>query len=161
MADYSGKKCKGCNTNIWSSDEVMICSHCGEPYHKKCWETANKCQVCGGEAGQEVISAKTNENNPLSIAFANSDSLLFSNIAAKLKTVAKVFSLLGIIGGVIICIILIAIDEDMILLGLFVGAVTAIISWISSFTLYGFGELIATSQRTAGILSEILKNSQK
>lgn len=41
-------------------------------------------------------------------------------------------------------------DEDFILLGLLIIALGSLLSWVSSFVLYGFGELVSNSAIIAG-----------
>jgi hypothetical protein len=65
---------------------------------------------------------------------------MFDNIGEKIKKLAVVLTVLGIIGSIIFAIILWA--NELIgagFLALFVGILS---SWVGSFLLYGFGELI-------------------
>ena len=68
---------------------------------------------------------------------------MFNNIGKKLKVVAVVFCWIGIVASVVFGIILID-DYDEV-----VGAVTLVVgvlsSWIGSFALYGFGQLVENS----------------
>ena len=90
---------------------------------------------------------------------------MFSNIGRKIKVLAKVFCWLGIIGSVIIGVLMISgssyftaisgnLSNDAAAfaagsLGAFGGIVFIIVgsllSWISSFVLYGFGKLVDNS----------------
>lgn len=74
---------------------------------------------------------------------------MFDNIGSKIKTVATTIAWLGIIGSIIIGIIIIAEANDSYypsatetLSGWLVIIVGSLSSWVSSFTLYGFGQLI-------------------
>ena len=74
---------------------------------------------------------------------------MFDNIGGKIKTVATTIAWLGIIGSIIIGIIIIAEANDSYypsatetLSGWLVIIVGSLSSWVSSFTLYGFGQLI-------------------
>lgn len=74
---------------------------------------------------------------------------MFDNIGGKIKTVAATIAWLGIIGSIIIGIIIIAEANDSYypsatetLSGWLVIIVGSLSSWVSSFTLYGFGQLI-------------------
>ena len=68
---------------------------------------------------------------------------MFNNIGKKLKVVAVVFCWIGIIASVVYGIILINNYQEV------VGAVTIVVgalsSWIGSFALYGFGQLVENS----------------
>ena len=84
---------------------------------------------------------------------------MFDNIGSKIKTVATTIAWLGIIGSIIIGIIIIAEANDSYypsatetLSGLLVIIVGSLSSWVSSFTLYGFGQLI---ENTDTICSEM------
>jgi len=69
-----------------------------------------------------------------------SETILFSNIGKKIKTLASVVAWLGIIlCGVLGFFLTIATGRIEWLL---IAAIGALISWISSFVLYGFGQLI-------------------
>ena len=70
---------------------------------------------------------------------------MFNNIGGKIKTLAKVICWIGIIASVIGGIATMAMDEDMIIFGLLGMPVGALASWIGSFMLYGFGELVENS----------------
>ena len=70
---------------------------------------------------------------------------MFDNIGGKIKTLASVITWLGIVGSVIIGIILMATAEELIFAGIIIAIVGSISSWIGSFLLYGFGELVENS----------------
>ena len=64
---------------------------------------------------------------------------MFDDIGSKLKTLAKVSTILGIIGSVIAgC----ALMGDDFLTGLLILVLGSVFSWIGSFTVYGLGQLI-------------------
>ncbi len=67
---------------------------------------------------------------------------MFEDIGGKIKGLAKVFCWLGIIASVITGIALMVTDEDLILAGLLSMVVGSFASWISTWLLYGFGEII-------------------
>lgn len=78
---------------------------------------------------------------------------MFDNIGGKIKALAKVFCWIEIILSVIIAIIMFVSVEDVPYSqeGLYKGLgcvfliIGPLLSWISSFVLYGFGELIETN----------------
>ena len=72
---------------------------------------------------------------------------MFENIGGKIKTLAKVFCALGIVVSVISGVLLFSYDFFIGLITLVLGSVGA---WISSFCLYGFGELIEKVTDIAG-----------
>ena len=88
---------------------------------------------------------------------------MFDNIGGKIKTVAATIAWLGIIGSIIIGIIIIAEANDSYypsatetLRGWLVIIVGSLSSWVSSFTLYGFGQLI---ENTDIISSKYITNA--
>lgn len=84
---------------------------------------------------------------------------MFDNIGSKIKTVAATIAWLGIIGSIIIGSVMIKEANDSYypsatetLSGWLVIIVGSLSSWVSSFTLYGFGQLI---ENTDTICSEM------
>lgn len=75
---------------------------------------------------------------------------MFDNVGSKIKGLASFFCWGGIIASIIGGIILIGLDEDLIFVGIAVIVIGSLLSWISSFVLYGFGELVANSAIIAG-----------
>lgn len=76
---------------------------------------------------------------------------MFENVGSKIKGLASFFCWGGIIASVVGGIWLIALlDEDFILPGLLIIALGSLLSWVSSFVLYGFGELVSNSAIIAG-----------
>ena len=69
----------------------------------------------------------------------------YENIGNKIKGLAQMAFVVEAIAAVITGIALMATDEDLILYGLLVLIVGPIIAWVSSWLLYGFGQLIENS----------------
>lgn len=65
---------------------------------------------------------------------------MYDNIGGKIKELAKIGTIIGIILSVIVGILLITLVNSII--GIVLVFVLPIAFWISSFPLYGFGELI-------------------
>ena len=70
---------------------------------------------------------------------------MFENIGGKTKSLAKIVCWLGIIGSVIGGFVYVYINNDGVLF-LFIAGGGSLISWLSSFFVYGFGELIDSVQ---------------
>lgn len=94
---------------------------------------------------------------------------MFNNIGGKIKGLAKFICWAGIIVSVIAGIILIAnatkgsgqyryTDTATIVLGVITIVVGSIASWVGSFVLYGFGELVENS---SAIKNELLHRDDK
>ena len=67
---------------------------------------------------------------------------MYDNIGGKIKGLAKATFIVEAIAAVITGIVLMCIDEDLILYGILSLIVGPVLAWISSWLLYGFGELI-------------------
>lgn len=101
---------------------------------------------------------------------------MYDNIGKKIKGLVKVLFIVESIAAAIVGIALLASDEDLIFTGLLVLLVGPIIAWVSSWLLYGFGELIdrvceiakntSTSQNTPTVTAnqkhyDHIENSEK
>lgn len=80
---------------------------------------------------------------------------MFDRIGSKIKTVAVVVTILGMIASVIGSIAIMV--EDDFLKGLIVAVIGVAAAWLGSLTLYGFGELVENS----GIIVEYLRLQKK
>ena len=69
----------------------------------------------------------------------------YDNIGGKIKGWAKWIFAIEAIAAVISGFVLMAQDEDMILIGLLVAVFGPIVAWVSSWLLYGYGQLIENS----------------
>lgn len=78
---------------------------------------------------------------------------MFDNIGDKIKTLASVITVLGIIASLITGGVMISANDNLALIGLLIMVLGSLISWISSFLLYGFGQLIENSDKLMKILS--------
>jgi len=67
---------------------------------------------------------------------------MYNNIGGKIKGLAKATFVVEAIAAVITGIVFIDSDDDMIPIGLLLIVVGPIVAWVSSWLLYGFGELI-------------------
>ena len=87
-------------------------------------------------------------------------SKMFSNIGSKIKGLAVFITSLGIIASVIGGIALMTSDEELILPGFLVMIFGSLASWVSSFFIYGFGQLVENSDKTVALLKEQNKNNK-
>lgn len=83
---------------------------------------------------------------------------MFNDIGNKIKKLASVVAWMGIIASIIIGIVLMVTDEELILLGLIIAIAGSISSWVGSFVLFGFGELVDNSTI---IVQKLNDNSSK
>ena len=72
---------------------------------------------------------------------------MFKNIGGKIKKVLEIVTTIGIVASVILGILIMLIDDEMVLIGLVVMALGCFSSWIGSFLLYGYGQLIENSDK--------------
>ncbi len=80
------------------------------------------------------------------------------NIGGKIKTLSRVTCWIGIIASIIIGFILMAKNDEFILIGVLIMILGCLASWIGSFMPYGFGELIENSQTIIELLEQEIKN---
>ena len=84
---------------------------------------------------------------------------MFDNIGEKIKGLAKAtFIIMSIIS---IMVGLVVLYEELIGLSLFLIFICPIISWISSWILYGFGEMITNTSEIKDSLGDISHNTEK
>lgn len=71
---------------------------------------------------------------------------MYNDIGGKIKILAKVIFIVGMMASIIIGFTICFTSDDMlIIVGLLVMVVGSIVAWISSLCLYGFGQLIENS----------------
>ena len=70
---------------------------------------------------------------------------MFENVAGKLKSLAKVVLIIGIVMTMLIGFEVVMTDEDKFLLGAFIMVFGAIGTWIVSYVLYALGELLEST----------------
>ena len=90
---------------------------------------------------------------------------MFSNIGGKIKMLAKILCWIGIVLSVIAGALIILTNSEAVKLyeevvpplagGIFVIVVGVLGSWIGSFVLYGFGELVDNSSKQKKLLEKI------
>ena len=73
---------------------------------------------------------------------------MFDHIGSKIKIVAQVITWIGILASLIGGIVIMALTESP--SGFLVMIAGSLVSWLSSLTLYGFGQLIENTDILAG-----------
>lgn len=86
---------------------------------------------------------------------------MFTNIGGKLKGVARAIAWGGIILSVILGLFTMAEDDDLILSGLIFIIVGCLSSWISSLSLYGFGQLVENSDKLVNSNNKIFRATEE
>jgi hypothetical protein len=74
---------------------------------------------------------------------------MYTNIGKKIKSLAVVICIVFIVLSVLIGLVAMAYDDKLIPIALLAIIAAALISWLSSFVLYGFGELVENSAKIA------------
>ena len=96
---------------------------------------------------------------------------MYSNIGGKIKVLAWIIAVLGIIGSFVsglgvafMCIEELEYTAEGMLAGALSGiltlAVGTVISWVGTFILYGFGQLIDNSDKQVALLEAINNKGQ-
>lgn len=67
---------------------------------------------------------------------------MFDNIGEKIRGLGKFVCYSGITVSWILCIAIIAMDDEAFLIGIFIAIIGSVLAWLSSLTLVGFGEII-------------------
>ena len=86
---------------------------------------------------------------------------MFSNIGGKIKKLAVVLCILGMVASVVcavFCFVNSSRQQDLTLTGVLILVAGCLISWIGSFFTYGFGELI---ERTVSIDNRLAQGAGK
>ena len=86
---------------------------------------------------------------------------MFNNIGGKIKKLAIILCILGMIGSIVYAIICFTTSsryQDLTLIGVLILVLGCLMSWISSFFVYGFGELI---ERTVSIDEQLAHGDGK
>ena len=92
---------------------------------------------------------------------------MYDNIGGKIKGLAKATFIVEAIASVITGIALMAADKDFIFIGLPAMVLGPIVAWVSSWLLYGFGEIIdklCSIERNTGMImnpAELKKEIKK
>ena len=67
---------------------------------------------------------------------------MFENIGKKIKGLVKTIFIIESVASVIIGIVILALSEEFNIIGLLVMAGGILVAWLSSWLLYGYGEII-------------------
>ena len=67
---------------------------------------------------------------------------MYNNIGNKIKILAQIICVLGVVASVILGLVICFTTDEFNVIGLLYILIGSILSWISTLTMYGFGELI-------------------
>ncbi len=67
---------------------------------------------------------------------------MFNDIGKKIKLLAEMICIVGIIFSIIVGLVNASLYNEKIIFSVVMWLIGPLLSWIGSFTLYGFGELI-------------------
>ena len=85
---------------------------------------------------------------------------MYRHIGRKIMVVAKVFAWIGIIASVLGGIGMMAANSDLAVLGIAVAVLGSLLSWINSFVLCGFGQLVDNSDEILHEMEQIRKQQR-
>ena len=78
---------------------------------------------------------------------------MFNSIGQKIKSLAKVFFWIGVIGSAVSGIVMMTADDEvMIVFGVLTIVFGIMFSWVGNFFIYGFGQLVENSDRMVQLL---------
>ncbi len=82
---------------------------------------------------------------------------MFNNIGGKIKQLAELITAFGIIASIVGGLVIMGLgsDGEMLVPGLLIGVLGVLISWIFSFVLYGFGQLIESNEEEVLLLKRL------
>ena len=86
---------------------------------------------------------------------------MFDNIGSKIKSLAQVVCWIGIVASVIGGFSIIVSNDEAVVVGLLTMVLGAVGSWVGSFVLYGFGQLIENSDTLVEISKHNLLKATK
>ena len=109
---------------------------------------------------KQVVSYPDTNNSNTSVTSSETTGM-YGNIAGKIKTLAQVVAWLGIIGSVVSWLVLVARDEDLLAAGLIIAVIGSLISWVSSFVLYGYGQLIENTDKLVELTRKNAEGANK
>ncbi|MBE7024712.1 MAG: hypothetical protein E7408_01485 [Ruminococcaceae bacterium] len=131
-------KCKECFNDTIMQYIIIILDKIYDrlDFVKKENQVTSSATTVGSTTNTETVSA----DNESERSFG-----MFDNIGGKIKAMSQIITWVGIIVSVVFGIVLMSIDEDMIFIGLMAMIFGSLFSWVSSFILYGFGQLVENS----------------
>lgn len=86
---------------------------------------------------------------------------MYDNIGGKIKGLSMAIAVIEAASSAIIGFIMMVTDEDLVLIGLIIVPIGCLVAWISSWLLYGFGELIEATRSIATVVNRNLNDSLK
>lgn len=79
---------------------------------------------------------------------------MFNNVGKKIKGFAAVLTWIGIVASCLSGMVTMVIDDEFVGVGLLIMVIGSLLSWISSLTMYGFGELVDNSAKAVKLLQK-------
>jgi|GEM_PF-4731343 len=134
----------------------MVCPRCGKVFNTN----VDFCDMCGYRFATGSVPPAYTPPYPPTYPAPRPSYGMFGNMGNKIKMLAKVVAWIGIIFSCLIGFILFVEGMDyeesgMILGGFFMAGIGSLVSWISSFVLYGFGQIVDNTDKLVNIAEEI------
>jgi hypothetical protein len=86
---------------------------------------------------------------------------MYDNIGSKIKSLATVICVVLIILSIISGIAIMILSEGMVLVGILVAGLGSLFAWVSTFFIYGFGELIENTSILVRESKKISSNTKQ
>lgn len=86
---------------------------------------------------------------------------MYDNIGSKIKSLATVICVVLIILSIISGIAIMIVSEGMVLVGILVAGLGSLFAWVSTFFIYGFGELIENTSILVRESKKISSNTKQ
>lgn len=109
-----------------------------DPHHE--FSRPKSVVVTSAQAAYKWVRKVVKDQTKVTAFFRKVTNVMFTNIGGKIKTLTKVVCWIGIAASVIGGVVFMFDDEVLAGLAMIVGGVLA--SWVGSFILYAFGELV-------------------
>ena len=86
---------------------------------------------------------------------------MYSHIGRKIMVVAKIFAWIGIVASVVGGLAMMAMNSDLVIPGIVLAVLGSLMSWINSFLLCGFGQLVDNSDELLHELEQVRKQQRQ
>ena len=134
----------------------MVCPKCGKTFNT----SVEFCDMCGHHFAAGSVPPAYTPPYPPTYSAPRPSHGMFGNMGNKIKALARVVAWIGIIfsclGG--LSLIIQGMDYEisgLILGGFLIAGIGSLLSWISSFALYGFGQIVDNTDKLVNIAEEI------
>ena len=87
--------------------------------------------------------------------------IMYRHVGRKIMVVAKIFAWIGIIACILGGLGMMAMNSDLAIPGIVLAVVGSLLSWVNSFVLCGFGQLIDNTDELLSELEQVRKQQRQ